>query len=246
MVPGSKRERVRVGGRTVHYRTAGSGEPLVLVHGLAGSTRSWRYNLAELARSHRVYLVDLPGFGAMSRPRATFALPEAAGWLYELLDALKVGPVHLLGHSMGGYLSVRLAVERPEMVRRLVLAAPAGIPAGRSLPGYLLPLLNTGRMPPLELLPHLLGALRAGLWTLLQTARELLVEDVRPELGRLRQPVLVLWGAEDPILPVEAGEVFRREIPDSRLLIIPRAGHLLMRDRPAEFNAAVRDFLAGG
>lgn len=237
---------IRLRGRTVLYRTAGEGEPLVLVHGLAGSARSWRTTAADLARSYRVHLVDLPGFGAMSRPRSRFVLSEAAGWLAELLRELELGPAHLAGHSMGGYVSLRLAAEHPELVRRLVLAAPAGVPAERSLPGHLLPLLRTlRRISPPDFPPHLFNALRAGPWNLLRIARELLAEDVRAELGRIRHPTLLIWGEEDPIIPPETGELFRREIPDSRLVVLPGAGHLLMDDRPHEFNRAVRSFLAG-
>src|ERR671921_2412444 len=137
----ASRYEVRVGGCPVRYEAAGEGEPVVLVHGLSGSTRWWSRNVSDLAERHRVYLVDLPGFGTMRRLRRRFVLAESADWLSEWMDAAGLERAHLVGHSMGGYVSVRLAASRPELVSRLVLVAPAGVPTERSIVGHLVPLL---------------------------------------------------------------------------------------------------------
>src|SRR4051812_23367957 len=99
----------------------GEGEPVVLVHGLSGSTRWWTRNIGALARGYRVYLVDLPGFGAMHRLRRHFVLAEAASWLVAWMEAVGLENAHLVGHSMGGYVCLQLAAQRPEVVCRLVL-----------------------------------------------------------------------------------------------------------------------------
>ena len=75
------RHEVRVGGWPVRYEAAGEGEPVVLVHGLSGSTHWWSRNVQAIAERYRVYLVDLPGFGRMRHSRRRFILAEAAGWL---------------------------------------------------------------------------------------------------------------------------------------------------------------------
>ena len=129
------RYEAQVGGWPVRYEAAGEGEPVVLVHGLSGSTRWWSRNISEIAERYRVYLVDLPGFGTMRRLRRRFILAEAADWLSEWMDAAGLERAHLVGHSMGGYICLHLAASRPEAVRRLVLVAPAGVPTGRSMAG---------------------------------------------------------------------------------------------------------------
>jgi pimeloyl-ACP methyl ester carboxylesterase len=234
-----------VGGYSVRYEMAGEGEPAVLVHGLSGSTRWWSRNVPVLAERYRVYLVDLPGFGAMRRLHR-FVLGEAASWLSAWMEAVGLEGAHLVGHSMGGYVCVRLAARRPEIVGRLVLVAPAGVPTGRSMFGYLSPLLSAVRYATPYFLPILLyDALRMGPVTLWRAARDLLAEDVREDLQRIGAPTLLIWGENDTLVPAAVGTVLREEIPDSRLLVLKRAAHVPMFDRPDEFNAALLAFLAG-
>jgi pimeloyl-ACP methyl ester carboxylesterase len=240
------RREIQVRGHRIRYETAGEGEPVVLVHGLSGSTRWWARNVPTLAARHRLYLVDLPGFGALRRLRRQFALQEASLWLSDWMAAAGIERTHLVGHSMGGYITLRLAASRPDLLRRLVLVAPAGVPAGRSLPGHLGPLFLAARHATLRFLPTLAyDAMRMGPGTLLRTARDLLAEDVRGDLRSIPTPTLLIWGENDPLVPPSAGELMRAEIPDCRLFTLEGAGHVPMFDRPREFDEALLAFLAG-
>ena len=235
-----------VAGIPVRYEVAGEGDPVVLVHGLSGSTRWWDRNVPALAGRHRVYLVNLPGFGAFHRRTQRFVLAEATSWLLAWMEAVGLRRAHLVGHSMGGYLSLKLAARRPEAVRRLVLVDPAGMPSGRTMLGHLGPLLLAARYARPTFLPVLVrDALYARPLTLLRTARDLLAEDVRDDLRQVGMPTLLVWGDRDPLIPPSIGEVMRAEIPDSRLLVIGGAGHNPMFDCPEDFNAALLAFLAG-
>src|SRR5881397_2544937 len=100
-------DQVQVHGSGARYEVAGTGEPVVLIHGLAGSSRWWRPILPALAVHHRVYMVDLPGFGSMSRTQR-FALDAAVPWLVEWMDATGLHSADIVGHSLGGQLSLRL------------------------------------------------------------------------------------------------------------------------------------------
>lgn len=240
------RHEVRVGGWPIGYEVAGEGEPVILVHGLSGSTRWWSRNVPAIAERHRLYLVDLPGFGTMRSLRRRFVLAETAKWLSEWMEAAGLERAHLVGHSMGGYISVRLAASRPELVRRLVLIAPAGVPAKRSMLGHLVPLLLAVRYATPAFMPVLIrDALRMGPSTLWRAARDLLAEDVRGDLQNIEAPTLLVWGEHDPLIPLAVGDLLREEIPNSRLLLLQRAGHVPMFDRPKEFDAALLAFLAG-
>jgi pimeloyl-ACP methyl ester carboxylesterase len=115
----------RVG--SVRYYVGGEGEPLLLLHGLAGSTRNWVELLPELLKRYRVLAVDLPGHAGSGRlPRgastADFAAVAAA-----VLEAEAPGPALVAGHSFGGLVALRLARSRPDLVRGLLLVSPAGI-----------------------------------------------------------------------------------------------------------------------
>ena len=81
--------------------------------------------------------------------------------------------------------------------------------------------------------------------TLWRAARDLLAEDVRADLRKIQAPTLLVWGENDPLIPPTVGDLLRREIPDSRLLLLREAAHVPMYDRPAEFDAALLAFLAG-
>ncbi len=241
-----RRREVKIGGRRVRYQVAGQGEPVVLVHGLSGSTRWWRLTLPVLARRYQVYLVDLPGFGAMAR-NGRFALAEAADWLVYWMRAVHLGQADIIGHSMGGYIALLVASLHPEAVRRLIVVDAAGVPTGRALSAHLIPLLRTGRRMAPAFLPILASdALRARPRTLLRTARDVVRADIRPYLRSVQAPTLVIWGDRDTLVPLSTGEILRQEIPNARLVLLHGAGHVPMFERPRPFNEAVLAFLTAG
>jgi len=250
--PAALSERLAdVHGRPVRYGVAGAGEPVVLVHGLSGSGRWWGRTVPALADRYRVYVPDLPGFGAMAGGgrRGRFVLAEAPDWLLAWMAAVGLRSAHVVGHSMGGYVALRLAAGAPGAVRRLVLVAPAGVRRGRRrdpLLAHALPLAAALRRVGPRFLPLLLrDALRAGPATLWRAARALLAADARPYLPAIDAPTLLIWGAHDALVPPAVGHLLRAEIGGARLLLLEGVGHVPMYERPPAFNAAVLAFLAG-
>ena len=237
---------VSVAGQRVRYRVTGAedGRPAVLVHGLAGSTGWWAPILPAVRDRHRLYLVDLPGFGAMRRGGG-FAYREAASWLLGWQESVGLTRVDLVGHSMGAAVCIRATAARPDLVRRLVLVAPAGLRTGRGLPGHVLPLLHSG----LHVRPRFAAvlardAVRAGPRTLLRAASHLLAEDVREDLARVVAPTLLVFGERDPLVPPTVGELFRTALPSADVVVIERSSHVPMFDRPAEMARILLRFLA--
>jgi len=218
-------------------RLIGNGDPVVLVHGLAGSSRWWSHNLERLGARFALHLVDLP--------RRNFALVHAHVWLADAMAEAGLARAHVIGHSMGGAIALRLAAEQPRRVDRLVLVAPAGLATGRAFVGHAVPLARALRRLSPGFVPLLVqDALRAGPVSLLRAARELLGGDVRELLGAVEAPTLLVFGRGDTLVPPSLGEIFRAEMRDARLVVIDDAGHVPMFERPETFNRAVVEFLA--
>ncbi|HET7045403.1 MAG TPA: alpha/beta fold hydrolase [Gaiellaceae bacterium] len=227
-----------VRGREVRWRVEGAGEPLVLVHGLSGSGRWWEAVLPPLVARHACHLLDVPRFGAALHPDGV------AGWLGDWADAAGLRRFLLAGHSLGGAAAARLAAARPELVEALVLVAAAGMPSGRRLAGYALPLAAALRTSSPAFLRRLTAdALRTGPDALLRGALYAARADVREEARAIRAPTLLVWGDRDPLVPPALAQEWLRAIPHARLVTLAGAGHVPMVERPAELAAELLSFL---
>jgi pimeloyl-ACP methyl ester carboxylesterase len=236
--------RIRIGPATIAYQVAGAGPPIVLIHGLSGSSLWWARNIGALAERFQVHVVDLIGFGG-SRGGHRFVLHEAAGYLASWLELLGLAPVSLVGHSMGGYIAAELAADYPARVGRLVLVDAVVLPFDQSLAWHMLNLARELRSLRPDFLPTLFyDALRAGPATLWDAASYLLRADLRPKLQRITAPTLVVWGERDALVPLELGKQLVRHVHCRELLVIKNAGHNPMWDCPRVFNREVAAFLA--
>ena len=123
-------DHTRVGDVDIAFiDSGGEGTPIVLIHGLSSSMGFWEYQVEELAKTHRVLALDLPGYGASSRPDAPCTPPWYADVVSDWMDAQGLDNAVIMGHSMGGQVAMELALRHPERVERLILSAPAGIEA---------------------------------------------------------------------------------------------------------------------
>jgi pimeloyl-ACP methyl ester carboxylesterase len=241
----SKPNVVRLGPYRLHYREYGAGPPLVLIHGLSGSASWWRRNVPALSERFRVLVLELVGYGSNRAWRPARIL-ATADLLAEFIATLPEGRAHVIGHSMGGQIATQLAGRRPDRVDRLVLASASGL-LRTDLLRMALRLPLQARHSPFDFAPRLtVDALRAGPLNLLLSALDILRDDVSEAIAHIRTPTLLIWGRNDKLVPVAVGETVQRLIPGSRLAVLPRAGHVPMWDRPAEFNRLVVEFLSEG
>lgn len=230
-------------GRAVHYRTAGAGPPVILVHGLSGSFRWWGRNIEALGRRLTVYAIDLPGFGD-NRGRRAFVLKDAADHLLAWMDAAGIDRASVIGHSMGGSIAIDLASSVPERVDRLLLVDTPALPDARGLVQLARDGAAAARRLPLRFVPVLLSdALRAGPFTIGTAGREMLAADLTSRLSAIAAPALVIWGAEDHLFPPAYGRLVADALPGSGFIVIDKAGHNPMWDQPAAFNHAAIAFL---
>ncbi|WP_370179428.1 alpha/beta fold hydrolase [Rhodococcus wratislaviensis] len=123
----SQLQHLALHGDAVAYRMSGEGEALLLVHGMAGSSATWRAILPQLAQRYRVLAPDLPGHGDSAKPRGDYSLGAFAAWLRDLLHELGIERVTVIGQSLGGGVAMQFSYQHPELCDRLVLIGSGGL-----------------------------------------------------------------------------------------------------------------------
>src|SRR5579859_4937364 len=273
-VEGFVERQTPFGAASVRYLAAGSGPPVVLVHGLGGAAPNWRLIAPDLARDHRVLIPELPGHGGSDALHAATLDPFADAVL-AVLDAEGAVPAAWVGHSLGGIVGLRAALRRPDAVRGVVLAAAAGITSttntriatatmhgfvragkvvtlqrrrlARSPLGRTLAFGYWGVADPVALEPEMAEAFLEGPSRHTNTSvasRALVATDSRLELDRVQCPCLCLWGARDNWVPLADGFEYARRLR-APIRTIADCGHLLIGERPDAVVRAIREFLAG-
>ena len=229
----------------IYHEQFGAGPPLLLIHGLGGSRRWWRKNIAALAPHFTVYTIDLVGFGK-SKGRERFVLTEAAAAIHTWMAAQGLAQAALVGHSMGGRIGAELAVDFPGTIDRLVLVDTPILPFGHGYARQSMGMLAALRTVPFDLLRVLIAdTLHTGPFTTLQIGRELLRTDIARKLAGLQTATLIIWGERDTVVPRRLAQELAEQLPASRLVTLPQSGHAPMWERPDAFNRAVLDFLLG-
>jgi pimeloyl-ACP methyl ester carboxylesterase len=257
---------VQAAGVRTNYYCAGAGEPVVLIHGASATGLTWWPVIAPLAARYRVIAPDTPGFGKSQRLEARFTWPVFTTWLASFMDALGLGAVRLIGHSLGGAVVLHFTLDHPERVSRLVLVDALGLGMGSRLATNLLGMSLLTPMNPITgsivapLAIHdlrkmgrlLFGATlsqvevgRRTLWHMAQGDVDQLGGQVPAEqLGQIRAPTLLMWGEKDRILPAYRARAAQPVIPGAELIVFPHAGHLPYMEQPGEFNRALLEFLS--
>lgn len=251
-------------GVAVHVR--GEGRPVLLLHGIGGSSASCAGVATELAGAgYRTYCWDAPGYGASADPAGEFDSYAELVALVEELDAGGAAPLHVFGSSWGGVLAMELAARRPDLVASLVAAdstrgsgttpekaaamraraeelavtGAAGFAAKRA-PRLVSP---TARAEALAAVETEMARVRVPGYR--AAASYMASRDLGPLLSTITVPTLVVVGADDAVTGVEESKLLAREIPGARLVILDGAGHAALSEAPVAMAAHLRDFLAG-
>jgi pimeloyl-ACP methyl ester carboxylesterase len=262
-----------VAGVRLRVLAAGPGEPLLLLHGLGGSADEWMGVVPRLAERFRVLAPDAPGHGWSEKPAGyRYSVESYVQMAVALMDTLGIGCAPAIAVSGGGVVALALALEHPERISKLVLVDAAGLGrevawryrvATLPLARYAL---RRARRREIEAfgramcydrrrLPEGWVERRLRIWhspgavdAFIATARAGLSLrgqrfDFSRRLGELRQPTLLIWGRQDPILPVAHALAAQRAIPQAELHIFERCGHVPMWEYPQEFAERVLAFL---
>jgi pimeloyl-ACP methyl ester carboxylesterase len=254
-------KKINIGGRDVHYYTAGCGEPLVVIHGGGGDARTWLNNIDVLSRNYTVFAPDLPGYGGSQPLIGHYYIPELTKFVGNFSDSLGLDRFHLVGHSLGGGIALNYALEAPGKIKKLVLVSSLclgseialwvrllSIPALLRSIGYIVISVLNGikwvvktMMAPMEFIMPLSEAsvLIGGSVTTLKEQTLVLVN----RLSEIVMPTLLVWGAKDPIVPVRHAYAAAQVIPDCRLEIFENRGHNVHRDEIQKFSSVLSGFL---
>lgn len=255
-------------GRRVHYLEAGSGAPVVFIHGSgpgASGFSNFQGNYPWFVdRGFRVIVPDSLGFGRSTKPDVDYDLEVVLAGLKALLRTLEIGECAVVGNSHGGAMAIQLALDAPSLVSKLILMAPGGLEVrerymeqrgiramykAASAPGgvtadSLRKVLSLQVYDP----QWITDALVAQRWEIAQQQPKRVFETLRvphlaPRLRELQCPVLGFWGNDDQFCPVSGATTLSEQCADSSVVRLSRCGHWVMVERAALFNQLSTEFL---
>lgn len=260
---------VTVFGQKIHYLEAGSGPDVILLHGLGGDMSNWAFTTSAVARSYHVFVPDQIGFGASDKPQIDYRVGTLVDFLYGFMKKLNIAHAAIVGNSLGGWTAASFTLAHPDMVDRLVLVDAAGYSFQRlgtpAPPRERIGILN----------PSTLGEMRTVLDTVLfnkNMITDAFVEQsfaahlrkgdgytidrfidsilagqdvVDGKMGGVKIPTLVVWGKQDALVPIVAGNAFAQDIPGAQTAFLDHCGHVPQMECAGPFNAALLGFLSG-
>lgn len=269
-----------VDGTRVHYHDiagpTADAPALVMLHGSGAGASGWSNysrNVEALAGHYRLIVPDLPGFGKSDMKPVEAPIPGWwAGVVRGLLDTLGVGRAHFVGNSMGGMVTLKIALETPDRVARMVLMGPGGgtpVFSAWPTPGIInLVTAYEGEGITAEKVKAFISAClfdQSVITEELVQERLAAATDPRivaqppmrpgpggppedlwrdPRMTRLPHETLILWGREDRVMPLDTGMILLKQIPRARLYVVPQCGHWAQWEHADEFNRVTLSFLA--
>ncbi len=247
--------------QVVHYEVFGRGRPILFLHGWLGSWRYWYPTIEAVAQHFRTYSFDFWGFGESRRKSTQESIQNYSEQVVRFLDALGIDQVQLVGHSMGGMVALKTAINHPE---RITCVATVGAPInGKSLSWFLklndrrsfanvfarLPWLRrylfrfflgqTGDMAVSEIIDD---SVKSTSHTLQRAVSSMLRTDLTPELPSLHTPALIVHGGRDDIVAPRQIDLFDH-IPSAEVVLMPNSRHFPFLDEADLFNDVLLRFL---
>ncbi|MBD7962799.1 alpha/beta fold hydrolase [Fictibacillus norfolkensis] len=269
--------RINVNNVQIYYEYFDHEDPhakvVVLVHGFLSSTVSFRKLLPYLTKTYKVLSIDLPGFGQSEKSTSfVYKLSNYGQLIIDFLDVLNIQNAILIGHSMGGQISMHAAKKSPERIEKLILLGCCSYVkrASRSLIACsYLPLFSWGMrnwIQRKDVKENLLSVLHdsklvteemiesykkpisevAFIHSLVRLLRQREGDMCSQDLNQIQQPVLMLWGKEDKVMPVKTGYRLKHDLPSAELIVYEKCGHLLMEEKPQEICSEITRFIEQG
>jgi abhydrolase domain-containing protein 6 len=265
---GLHKEVVQVDGIPITvYRSHGQGEAILMLHGFSADKDVWARFARHFAGDHQVIIPDLPGHGETGfKPEWSYTVPSQATRLVKLLDQLGVAKAHVIGNSMGGYITAQMALSYPERVLSAGLIDPAGL--AQPHPSEMQQMLAQGRNPflidsregfarfypmtmasPPWMPAHVLDAIadqyiarQPQLAVIFLQAHQ--PTDLQAHVSQIKAPTLLLWGRQDRLIDVSAVPVWQAALPQAMVVVWDGVGHMPMVERPGDAAQLYERFLS--
>jgi pimeloyl-ACP methyl ester carboxylesterase len=249
----------------VHYEVYGRGKPVILLHGWLGSWGLWQETMAYLGQFYRTYALDFWGFGESGKKRETYAVQDFVGLVGQFMEQLGIARSPLVGHSMGGTVSLSVAMRYPDRISKVVVVGSPIV--GSSLA----PLLKmAGHRTSAFLLFNMMGPFRAfmkyyysrmicsdprfpqmmdrdlsktTLESFLLSIASLRRTDLRPMLNQIKVPALGMYGDRDKVVHPLQWQPMQAGIPQAQIIRFEKAGHFPMLEEPELFTQKLKAFL---
>ncbi len=247
----------------VHYyeaepRIPGGGIPLVLVHGLADRDESWAPMLKRLKRAgFHVYAPDLLGYGRSPKPSdSDYSIATEEKFVYDFIQSLGLQKTDIGGWSMGGWITLKVALDHPELIDRVVVYDSAGVkfepgdtsvfhPNNEGDVEKLFTRMEPGMSIPAHYRRAILKSIQGEQWVVDRSLGSMLngKDLVDETLPNLKEPFLIVWGSNDQLTPLSVGQTMHSLVPASELDVVEGCGHLAPGRCSARVAAATADFL---
>ena len=248
----------------LHYEAYGRGKPVILLHGWLGSWGLWQETMAYLGQYYRTYALDFWGFGESGKKLDTYLVQDFVSLVDQFMEQLGIVSAPLVGHSMGGTVSLSVAIQHPERAQKVVIIGSPVV--GSSLA---VALKFAGRpwvaKPLFTFFPAFRAAMRLAspficrnprfpdmmdrdlskttVESFLTSIASLRYTDLRPDMDKIRVPVMGMFGDRDNIVSPKQWKVLKDCRPTARIERYPTAGHFIMMDEPKIFMPVLKDFL---
>ena len=248
----------------VHYEVYGRGRPVILLHGWLGSWGLWQETMKYLGRYYRTYALDFWGFGESGKKRETYAVQDFVSLVEQFMENLGIMRAPLVGHSMGGTVSLSVALAHPERVSKVVvigspivgtsLAWPLKLSGNRKIAFMLFNAMWAFRLGMRVASPFICrdprfpemmdkDLSRTTLESFLLSIASLHRTDLTPLLDEIQIPAMGMFGALDNIVSPDQWQPMIKGIPTARIERFENAGHFIMLDEPDIFIEKLKDFL---
>ena len=257
-------------GREVRYGIEGSGPALILVHGTPWSSFNLRHLISGLSNSFTVYYFDLLGYGQSDKSDADVSLGIQNRLLDALLDYWQLNKPFVVGHDFGGTTVLRNHILNERVYEKIIVIDPVALSpwgspffnhvkkheaAFAGVPDYIHEAIvnayvQTAAHKPISnetlheiILPWTGAEGKAAFYRQIAQADSKYTDEIQAKYSAIHQPVLILWGEEDKWIPVEQAHSLHQLIPNSKLVTVPQAGHLVIEERPEILVREIKDFL---
>ncbi|MFD0768092.1 alpha/beta fold hydrolase [Bacillus sp. CGMCC 1.60114] len=237
---------IEIDGQTIYFKQIGKNKPpLLMLHGFGGSSNGFSDIYPELAKNHTIIAVDILGFGHSSKPMDFhYSFPNQANLYYKLMKKLGYDTFAILGHSMGGEISLNLAYLYPNAVSHLILADATGVESLQHEKGSPKPNLSNDLSTvstPKEYRKNEVKYKREDTehYTELSKMRP---RRLRINADEIKVPTLIIWGRNDKSVSWKNGETYHQFLKNSTLHIIEEGEHAPFRQQPKEFMQYVDEF----